>query len=168
VAGSAAEHVGTILVLKSQSFLIPISMISWIGNCCARDHAGRLDGVNVTHADSEFSIPFPLVPAADKGSEHLTLPAELRECCSVVSLLGVDYGRLKTSDGGELYLTKFGLPFWQNLLPGNWYARDWFETKRARPEGTSTVYRVPTQRVNGKTLNLVVKWSRVGEEVGHD
>ncbi len=85
-----------------------------------------------------------------------------------MSLLGVDYYRLKTADGGDLYLTRFGLPFWKNLLPENWYAREWFEAKRERLEGTSTVYKVPTRPVNGKVLHLVVKWSRVGEMVPFD
>jgi hypothetical protein len=84
------------------------------------------------------------------------------------SLLGVDYSHLTTADGGELYLTRFGLPFWKNLLPENWYAREWFEAKRKRLEGTSTVYKVPTRPVDGKELNLVVKWSRVGEVVPFD
>jgi hypothetical protein len=75
---------------------------------------------------------------------------------------------MKTSDGGDLYVTHLGLPFWQNLLPENWYAQEWFETKRKRLEGTSTVYKVPTRRVNGVTLSLVVKWSRVGEGVPLD
>ena len=85
-----------------------------------------------------------------------------------MSLLGVDYIHLKTADGGDLYLTRFGLPFWKNLLPENWYAREWFEAKRERLEGTSTVYKVPTRPVNGKALHLVVKWSRVGEMVPFD
>ena len=87
---------------------------------------------------------------------------------SAISLLGVDYVHMKTRDGGDLYLTNFGAPFWQNLLPENWYAPEWFETKRKRLEGTSTVYKVPTRRVNGVTLSLVAKWSRVGEVVPLD
>jgi hypothetical protein len=85
-----------------------------------------------------------------------------------MSLLGVDYFHLKTADGGDLYLTGFGLPFWKNLLPENWYAREWFEAKRERLEGTSTVYKVPTRPVAGRVLHLVVKWSRVGESVPLD
>src|SRR5581483_10664485 len=86
----------------------------------------------------------------------------------VVSLLGVEYLHLKTAGGGDLYLTCFGRPFWQNLLPENWYAPEWFEAKRERLEGTSTVYKVPTRCVDGTTLHLVVKWSRVGETVPLD
>ncbi len=106
--------------------------------------------------------------AAPKGPEPSDLPPELRGRCSAVSLLGVDYIHFKTSDGGELYLTRFGLPCWQNLLPENWHAREWFEAKRERLEGTSAVYRVPTRMVQGKMLDLVVKWSRVGEDVPFD
>ena len=65
-----------------------------------------------------------------------------------MSLLGVDYFHLKTDDGGDLYLTRFGLPFWKNLLPKNWYAREWFEANRERLEGTSMVYKVPTRPVS--------------------
>ncbi|MFO1477309.1 MAG: hypothetical protein U1F98_11720 [Verrucomicrobiota bacterium] len=85
-----------------------------------------------------------------------------------LSLLGVDYYHLKTPDGGEIYLTRFGLPFWRNLLPENWYAPDWFEAKRERLEGTSMVYKLPTRSIDGVSLNLVVKWSRVGEVVPLD
>jgi len=96
------------------------------------------------------------------------LPPDLPGPYSTMSLLGVDYVRLRTADGGDLYLTRFGLPFWKSLLPKNWYAREWFEANRRRLEGTSTVYRVPTRPVDGRELNLVVKWSRVGEVVPFD
>jgi hypothetical protein len=101
-------------------------------------------------------------------SNGLARPSDLPPHCTAVSLLGVDYHQLKAADGGEIYLTRFGLPFWRNLLPENWYAPDWFETKRERLEGTSMVYRVPTRVVNGTVLHLVVKWSRVGEVVPFD
>ena len=105
-------------------------------------------------SEAAASPAVPPVPAAVPGS--------------AISLLGVDYVHMKTKDGGDLYVTQFGAPFWQNLLPENWYAQEWFETKRKRLEGTSTVYKVPTRRVNGVTLSLVVKWSRVGEVVPFD
>jgi hypothetical protein len=111
-------------------------------------------------SEAAASHPTAAVPAG------LPVPAEIPG--SAISLLGVDYVHMKTLDGGDLYLTQMGLPFWQNLLPENWYAQEWFETKRERLEGTSTVYKVPTRRVNGVTLHLVVKWSRVGEGVPLD
>jgi len=87
---------------------------------------------------------------------------------TAIALLGVDYTHLKTNDGGDLYLTRHGLPFWELLLPENWYAREWFEAKRERLVGTSTVYKVPTRQIQDLALHLVVKWSRVGEDVPLD
>jgi hypothetical protein len=110
----------------------------------------------------------PVASLMTTASSQQAMQPVLPPSANRMSLLGVDYVRLKTSDGGDLYLTQFGQPFWQNLLPENWYARDWFEKNRERLEGTSMVYRVPTRAVNGTTLNLVVKWSRVGEFVPLD
>ncbi len=104
-----------------------------------------------------------MTPAND-----ISVPAGFPSPSTAMSLLGVDYFHLKTGDGGDLYLTRFGLPFWKNLLPENWYAREWFEAKRERLEGTSMVYKVPTRPVDGRVLHLVVKWSRVGEVVPLD
>lgn len=84
------------------------------------------------------------------------------------NLLGVNYAHIHTADGGDLYLTPYGQPFWEHLLPENWYAREWFEPKRERLVGTSVVYKVPTRAIRGRALHLVVKWSRVGEEVPLD
>jgi hypothetical protein len=85
-----------------------------------------------------------------------------------LNFLGVDYLHLKTADGGDLYLTKFALPFWRNLLPEHWYVPEWFKSKRVRLDGTSTVYRVPTMSVGGRVVELVVKFSRVGEDIPMD
>src|SRR6478609_1535506 len=106
----------------------------------------------------------PLEGALKSGDqERRPLPPMTR-----VDLLDVSYSHLKTSDDGDLYLTQFGQPFWEHLLPENWYAKEWFEANRERLVGTSTVYRVHTRPVNGRELNLVVKWSRVGEYVPLD
>ncbi len=85
-----------------------------------------------------------------------------------MDLLGVSYMHLHTKDGSELYLTRYGQPFWEHLLPENWYTKEWFEANRERLVGTSMVYRVPTRKIRGMELDLVVKWSRVGEEVPLD
>ena len=98
----------------------------------------------------------------------ICLPEDLPENAQTMTFLGVDYVRLKTSDGGDLYLTAFGLSVWRQLLPENWYAREWFEANRERLEGTSTIYRVPTRPVSQVSVDLVVKWSRVGEVIPMD
>ena len=82
-----------------------------------------------------------------------------------LSLLGVEYARLKTRDQGDLYLTCFGLPLREYLAPENWYAPDWFAKRRVRLEGTSTIYRLPTRALRGHALDLVVRFSRLGQEI---
>jgi len=96
------------------------------------------------------------------------LPADLPEEAQRMSFLGVEYLHLKTKDGGDLYLTRYGALFWRLMMPENWFASDWFKKKRERLDGTSTVYRVPTREVNGKKLDIVAKFSRVGEVVPID
>ena len=84
---------------------------------------------------------------------------------SMLSVLGVVYSHRKTSDGGDMYLTRFGLHYADALEIDNWYEKEWFEAKRERLEGTSAVYYVPTKEVNGRSVELVVKNCRVGEDV---
>lgn len=103
-------------------------------------------------------------------SPRLNFPPRYRRTRGpgVISLIGVDYLRLKTGDGGDLYLTRFGLPFREQLAPENWYAPDWFAVRRVRLPGTSAIYKVPTRPVRGVSLNLVARFSRVGQEIPLD
>ncbi|HVT88197.1 MAG TPA: hypothetical protein VHD56_05045 [Tepidisphaeraceae bacterium] len=83
-------------------------------------------------------------------------------------ILGVNYVHVKTADGGDLYLTEYGVPFIRHLDPRNWYEDPWFAANRQQLPGTSTVYRVPTKPIDQhriKSIDLVVKWSRVGQDV---
>ncbi len=84
---------------------------------------------------------------------------------TLVNVLGVVYVHTKTSDGGDLYLTRFAEPYQEHFEIENWYERDWFDTHKIRLIGTSSVYRVPTKEIAGKSLDLVVKNCRVGEDV---
>lgn len=87
---------------------------------------------------------------------------------SLVDVLGVVYAHTKTSDGGDLYLTRFAEPYEEHLEIENWYERNWFNEHKTRLKGTSSVYRVPTKEIDGKGLELVVKNCRVGEDVPLD
>jgi len=86
----------------------------------------------------------------------------------VISLIGVDYLRFKTEEGGDLYLTRFGLPIRDWLRPENWYAPEWFNARRTRLQGTSTIYKIPTKPVGGVSRKLVARFSRVGQEIPYD
>ncbi len=90
-----------------------------------------------------------------KSSQHKAL----------VNVLGVVYLHTKTEDGGDLYFTRFAEPHHKQLEIRNWYEESWFTKHRVRLQGTSSVYRVPTRRVDGTSLDLVVKNCRVGEDV---
>lgn len=86
----------------------------------------------------------------------------------VVSYLGVNYHVVHTRDGGQLYLTDYGWPIVNNLLPQNWHELKWFAQKRQRLAGSSSIYRVPTRPVGGRSIDLVVRYSRMAQEVAMD
>ena len=96
---------------------------------------------------------------------------DLPSGATFLRILGVNYVHLKASDGGDLYLTEYGLPFREHLAPENWYEEGYFTKYRQRLEGTSAVYKVATRPVTGhicRSIDLVVKWSRVGQDVPLD
>ena len=84
---------------------------------------------------------------------------------ALVNVLGVVYLHSTTEDGGDLYLTRFAESHHEHLDIRNWYEESWFTRHRVRLQGTSSVYRVPTRRIGGVHLDLVVKNCRVGEDV---
>lgn len=83
-------------------------------------------------------------------------------------MLGVVYVHTKTSDGGDLYLTRFAESLQEHFQVENWYEKQWFDAHKVRLIGTSSVYRVPTKPISGASLDLVVKNCRVGEDVPID
>jgi len=83
-------------------------------------------------------------------------------------IMGIEYHHARTSDGGDLYLTRFGLPFQEQLLPENWREKEWFLAHRQQLRGTSTIYRTQTKPVGGPALDMVVRYNRVGEELPVD
>ncbi len=87
---------------------------------------------------------------------------------TLVNVLGVVYAHIKTSDGGDLYLTRFAEKFQKHFHIENWYITSWFNEHKTKLKGTGSVYRVPTKEVDGKSLDLVVKNCRVGEDVPLD
>jgi hypothetical protein len=105
-------------------------------------------------------------PTAERASQFKG--RRLPPNATPMRLLGVDYVHLPTRNGGDLYLTRFGLAFLEHLQLENWRDDVWFEKKRQRLLGTSMVYRVPTREVNGRSIELVVKYCRVGEDVPLD
>ena len=97
----------------------------------------------------EWSIPFD------------ELPPDL-----VVRAFGVDYGHVCPPTGGDLYVTRYGWRFVTHLLPANWYEDQWYARSGQRlPGATGSVYRVQTRPVDGRSIDIVVKFSRVAQDV---
>jgi hypothetical protein len=54
------------------------------------------------------------------------------------------------------------------LRPENWREPEWYCAHRQRLRGTSTIYRTKTKPVDGASLDIVVRYNRVGEELPVD
>jgi hypothetical protein len=106
--------------------------------------------------------------AKERASGEAISIAELPRDASILRVLGVDYVHTSDEIVGDLYLTTVGYPFARHLQPDNWYESSWFQAKRERLRGSGSVYALPTKPVDGESLSLVVKFSRVGEKVPID
>ncbi len=83
-----------------------------------------------------------------------------------VRVFGVAYTHIRCRNQDDLYLTEFGLPFLQHLLPENWFLdRSWFFQNAVRLTGTSSIFRVRTKPVLSRQIDFVLKWNRMGQEV---
>jgi hypothetical protein len=81
-------------------------------------------------------------------------------------ILNVAYTHFVFSNGDELYVTRYGLPFLENLFPENiWTDTEWFSRNSVRLCGTSCLYKVRTRSVRGRTRDVVIKWNRMGQDI---
>ena len=83
-----------------------------------------------------------------------------------IEILGVDYFHIKLPNNDDLYVTSYGLPHLESLLPKNHLSdRPWFKENSSKLAGTSAVFKVKTKPVNDRQLDLVCKWNRIGQDV---
>jgi len=83
-----------------------------------------------------------------------------------LKVMGVEYAHRSLPDGSDLYITRYGRPLAQLLLPANyWTDRDWSRSHRQRLSGSSTLYRIRTKEVQGHSRDIVLKWNRMGQDV---
>ena len=84
----------------------------------------------------------------------------------LITVLGVKYLHLRMEDGTDLYVTEHGLPFTKCLLPDNHLGDPaWRSNHSVRLPGTSDVYRMTTKEVDGRSIEIVVKWNRMGQDI---
>ncbi len=95
-------------------------------------------------------------------------PATGLDGATLVHVLGMDYLHIRCEKEGDLYLTKYGAPLARHLYPEQWFDQGWFAAHREKLDGSGAVYALPTRPVDGESLGLVVKYSRVGERVPID
>ena len=85
--------------------------------------------------------------------------------CQFVRILEVDYLHLRFENDDDLFLTQFGQPFLECLLPDNFIEGKWFNSHHQRLAGTSCVYKISTREVQGRSKEIVLKWNRMAQEV---
>ncbi len=120
--------------------------------------------------DPQLALPARETPPADG---HRNPPAHLGDLTGLEALLtakkykafGIEYKHLKLPNSGDLYLTDFGSAVLRCLLPENWYDNQYFFRHGTRLMGTSSVYKVTTKPVFDRTIDMVVKFCRIGEDV---
>ena len=84
----------------------------------------------------------------------------------IATVMGVSYLHVRLRDGGDLYVTEDGRPFVPHLLPHNHCGdREWFTEHSVRLSGSSTVYRITTKPVGGRSKDIVLKWNRMGQDI---
>ncbi|MBN1410589.1 MAG: hypothetical protein JW969_07065 [Spirochaetales bacterium] len=84
----------------------------------------------------------------------------------IVKIFDVLYIHLKLDDDEDLYVSRYGLPYVEQLKPANYLLdREWFDTHSIRLSDDSCTYRVTTKKVNDKTKDIIIKWNRMGEDV---
>lgn len=81
-------------------------------------------------------------------------------------ILGVYYLHIKLQNGDDLYITKYGLPYIENLMPDSFFTdKEWYDKNSVRLSGTSCTYKVKTKTINKNKLDIVIKWNRMGQDI---
>jgi len=81
-------------------------------------------------------------------------------------ILGMEYAHVTLPNADDLYVTLYGLPFIEQLMPGNWWSdKDWFRENAVRLSGSSAIYRVRTKPVRSRAVDIVLKWNRMGQDI---
>ena len=90
-----------------------------------------------------------------------------------LTVFGVDYLHVNFPNGDDLYVTEHGRPYLGNILPESVFSdREWFRSHSTalsllgpRSAATSSSFKVRTKPWRGKSIDVVLKWNRMGQEV---
>jgi hypothetical protein len=79
---------------------------------------------------------------------------------------GVPYVELTDSSGGTIWLTRHGWNFREQLEPAKWYGGRRYDRKGEHlTKGSGAVFRVISHDSVGRAVNLVVKFSRMAQDL---
>jgi hypothetical protein len=89
------------------------------------------------------------------------LPLERRR-----EVYGVQYAEIDDASGGRMWVTPHGWRHLHNLDPANWFVRDQYSQRgEALSGGTGAVFRVSTPGHQLRSIDFVVKFSRMAQRV---
>jgi hypothetical protein len=79
---------------------------------------------------------------------------------------GVPYVQLDDATGGQLLVTRHGWRLLEHVDPANWYVRSQYSRRGRRlSEGSGAVYGVPSAVPSDRSVKLIVKFSRMAQDV---
>lgn len=87
----------------------------------------------------------------------------------IEKILDVYYLHIKCDNGDDLYVTRYGLPFVENLKPHNFLTdKSWYDSHSIRLSGSGCTYKITTKEISGRSKDLVIKWNRMGQDIPGD
>ncbi|MHB0958715.1 MAG: hypothetical protein ACYC0X_15790 [Pirellulaceae bacterium] len=109
---------------------------------------------------SPVALSVPSLPPL-AGVEFDRAPRELRRV-----VFGVPYIQLDDVTGGQLWVTRHGWKHLRHLEPSAWFFdRQYSRRGRQLSGGTGAVFCVPCEAPPSRAINLVVKFSRMAQEI---
>lgn len=96
-----------------------------------------------------------------RQTSFLAVPPALRR-----EVYGVRYVELTDFSGGTIWLTRHGWSFLEQLEPAKWYGGRRYDRKGEHlSKGSGAVFRVVSEDSVGRAVNLVVKFSRMAQDL---
>jgi hypothetical protein len=117
------------------------------------------------HSDQSFERTWP-VENFQRFGDADPLPFDEIPQRRMREAYGMRYVEIPDASGGRLWVNRYGWRLVKHLRPANWYFGNQYARRGTRlSEGSGTVYRVPVGDTQGRPIELVVKFSRIAQEV---